>query len=63
MPFWTGIVIKGGKLELPSAYLKQENGGNIEFELAEGEMIYDLNGFNYQTYMYSSDPDGVRFLR
>lgn len=59
MPFWTGIVIKGGKLELPSAYLKQENGGNIEFELAEGEMIYDLNGFNYQTYMYSSDPDGV----
>ena len=22
-------------------------------------MIYDLNGFSYQTYMYSSDPEGV----
>ena len=22
-------------------------------------MIYDLNGFSYQTYMYSNDPQGV----
>ncbi len=21
-------------------------------------MIYDLNGFNYQTYLYSDNPDG-----
>jgi len=59
MPFWVGIVINGGKLALPSAYLQQKDGRTIEFALAEGEMIYDLNGFNYQTYLYSSDPDGV----
>jgi hypothetical protein len=59
MPFWVGIVINGGKLELPSAYLQQKNGKSIEFSLAKGEMIYDLNGFSYQTYLYSSDPKGV----
>jgi len=58
-PFWVGIVINGGKLALPSSYLQQADGGTIEFELAEGEMIYDLNGFSYQTYMYGSDPEGV----
>ena len=58
-PFWVGIVINGGKLALPSSYLKQADGGTIEFSLAEGEMLYDLNGFNYQTYMYGSDPEGV----
>jgi len=29
----------------------------VVFNLAEGEMIYDLNGFNYQTFLYS--PSGV----
>ena len=58
-PFWVGVVINGGKLALPSSYLQQADGGTIEFMLAEGEMIYDLNGFNYQSYMYSSDPEGV----
>ncbi len=58
-PFWVGIVINGGKLALPSAYLQQADGKTIEFSLAEGEMIYDLNGFSYQTYLYSSDPEGV----
>jgi hypothetical protein len=58
-PFWVGIVINGGDLALPSSYLKQTDGGTIRFGLAEGEMIYDLNGFSYQTYMYSSDPQGV----
>ena len=59
LPFWVGIVINGGKLELPSAYIQQKGGGSIEFTLATGEMIYDLNGFSYQTYMYSNDPQGV----
>ena len=58
-PFWVGIVINGGKLALPSSYLQQADGKTIEFSLAEGEMIYDLNGFSYQTYLYSSDPEGV----
>jgi hypothetical protein len=26
-----------------------------DFRLAEGEMIYDLNGFNYQTYLYNEE--------
>jgi hypothetical protein len=58
-PFWVGIVIKKAKLALPSKYLQQSDGNTIQFDLAEGEMIFDLNGFNYQTYLYGSDPEGV----
>lgn len=54
-PFWVGLVIKGGKLALPPAFIQQDGGGVIEFALAEGEMIYDLNGFNYQTYLYNDE--------
>ena len=58
-PFWAGIVFGNGKLALPSKYLQQADGGTIRFDMAKGEMIYDLNGFNYQTYLYGSDPEGV----
>ncbi len=58
-PFWVGIVFGKGKLALPSKYLQQADGGTIRFDMAKGEMIYDLNGFNYQTYLYGSDPEGV----
>ena len=54
-PFWVGLVIKGGKLALPPQFIQQDGGGVIEFALAEGEMIYDLNGFNYQTYLYNDE--------
>jgi PKD repeat protein len=56
-PFWVGLVIKGGTLKLPPDFIQRDGGGAVDFSLAEGEMIYDLNGFNYQTYLYN--PDGV----
>ena len=56
-PFWVGIVVGKAELELPSKYLRQADGSIIRFNLAEGEMLYDLNGFNYQTYLYGSDPE------
>lgn len=54
-PFWVGMVLKGGNLELPPAFVRTESGKSIEFKLAEGEMIYDLNGFNYQTFLYNEE--------
>lgn len=53
-PFWVGLVMKGGTLTLPPDFIQKDGGGAIDFNLAEGEMIYDLNGFNYQTYLYST---------
>ncbi len=35
---------------MPPAFIKTKDNKPIVFKLAEGEMIYDLNGFNYQTY-------------
>jgi PKD repeat protein len=52
-PFWVGIVMKSGTLALPSAFITTVDEKPIVFELAEGEMIYDLNGFNYQTFLYN----------
>lgn len=54
-PFWVGLVIKGGSLRLPPDFIQRDGGGAIDFKLAEGEMIYDLNGFNYQTYLYNNE--------
>jgi hypothetical protein len=51
------MVLKGGTLTLPPAFIQTNNGDPIVFDLAEGEMIYDLNGFNYQTFLYN--PNGV----
>ena len=53
-PFWVGLVIKGGTLKLPPDFIQRDGGGAIDFKLAGGEMIYDLNGFNYQTYLYNT---------
>ena len=57
-PFWTGLIVKGGTLSLPGAFLETASGGTVDFALMEGEMLYDINGFNYQTYLYSIDQDG-----
>lgn len=56
-PFWVGMVIKGGYLQLPTAFIQTKDQKPIRFALAEGEMIYDLNGFNYQSFLYN--PAGV----
>ena len=55
--FWVGLIMHGGKVALPDSFIKPKdhNVKAITFDLAEGEMIYDLNGFNYQTYMYNND--------
>ncbi len=58
-PFWVGLVMKGGTVALPPDFVETAEGGSILFGLAEGEMIYDLNGFSYQNYLYSDDKDGV----
>lgn len=54
-PFWVGLVMKGGELMLPPAFIQTKDAKPIVFQLAPGEMIYDLNGFNYQTYLYSNE--------
>jgi PKD repeat protein len=54
-PFWVGLIIKSGTLKLPPDFIQRDGGGAIDFKLAEGEMIYDLNGFNYQTYLYNTE--------
>lgn len=56
-PFWVGVIYRGGKLSLPPAFITTRSGNSIDFTLAEGEMIYDLNGYNYQNYLYN--PKGV----
>lgn len=56
-PFWVGLVVEGGTLTLPPDFVRSTQGKPIDFTLAEGELIYDLNGFNYQTYLYN--PNGV----
>ncbi|MDI9470747.1 MAG: hypothetical protein QM296_11175 [Bacillota bacterium] len=60
-PFWVGMVFKGGSLSLPPAFIETTDGKPIQFKLAPGEMIYDLNGFNYQTFMYNDDGVDARF--
>jgi hypothetical protein len=55
-PFWVGMVFKGGHLTLPPAFVRaRDPNKTIDFKLAEGEMIYDLNGFNYQTFLYNEE--------
>ena len=54
-PFWVGLVMQGGTVALPPDFIQKEGSGTIEFQLAPGEMIYDLNGFNYQTYLYNDE--------
>jgi len=56
---WVGIIIKGGKLSLPKEFIETTSGGAVEFELKEGELLYDLNGFNYQTYLFAAEKNGV----
>ena len=58
--FWVGLIYPEGSVTLPSSYVKTESGQPIVFTLAPGEMIYDLNGFNYQTYLYAPSEEGVK---
>lgn len=55
-PAWMGIVVKRGSVSLPPSYVKAEDGKRIRFNLAPGELLYDLNGFCYQNQAYS--PEG-----
>ena len=61
--FWVGIIMHGGDVALPEAFIKpkDDNVRAITFTLAPGEMIYDLNGFNYQTYLYSNEGVPAKF--
>ncbi|HWR19946.1 MAG TPA: hypothetical protein VN608_10015 [Clostridia bacterium] len=59
--FWVGLVVEGGTLTLPPDFIKSKEGEPIDFTLAEGELIYDLNGFNYQTYLYNDDGVPAKF--
>jgi hypothetical protein len=56
--FWVGLVLKGGNLSLPKDFVRTKSGEPIKFKLKEGEMIYDLNGFNYQSYLTATKPEG-----
>ena len=49
--------MKGGTLTLPPNFVKTADGKPVVFHPGGREMIYDLNGFNYQTFLYS--PAGV----
>jgi hypothetical protein len=57
-PFWLGVIIKEGKLFLPSDYVKTENNARMSFTLSSGELLYDLNGFAYQNITYN--PSGKK---
>ncbi|MBN2559208.1 MAG: hypothetical protein JXB33_10690 [Clostridia bacterium] len=54
---WTGMIIKSGRVSLPPAYIKTESNKRVSFNLTPGEMLYDRNGFYYQSQAYS--PEGI----
>lgn len=58
---WLGIIVKEGRLALPAAYVKQDNGKRISFGLTNGELLYDLNGFAYQNLIYNAQGTPVDF--
>lgn len=51
--FWVGIIYDEGSLSLPESFIRTKSHKPIVFSLEPGEMLYDLNGFNYQNYLYS----------
>ncbi len=59
--FWVGLVVHGGTVGLPPAFIQGNNNETITFDLAPGEMIYDLNGFSYQTYLYNNEGVAANF--
>lgn len=54
---WTGLIVKSGRVSLPPAFIKTEQDKRVSFNLTPGEMIYDRNGFYYQSQAYS--PQGI----
>ncbi|MDX1358409.1 MAG: hypothetical protein R3232_06235, partial [Clostridia bacterium] len=56
-PDWTGMIINSGRVSLPPAYIKTESDKRVSFNLSPGEMLYDRNGFTYQSQAYS--PQGI----
>jgi len=54
-PGWMGIVVKNGRVGLPSAYIKTDNDTRVLFNLSEGELLYDRNGIFYQNQAYSAE--------
>ncbi len=54
---WTGMIVKSGRVSLPPAYIQTEDGKRVSFVLSPGDMLYDRNGFAYQSQAYS--PQGI----
>ena len=54
---WTGMIIKSGRVSLPPAFIKTEQNKRVSFNLTANEMLYDRNGFYYQSQAYS--PAGI----
>jgi len=54
---WTGMIIKSGRVSLPPAFIKTEQNKRVSFNLSPNEMLYDRNGFYYQSQAYS--PEGI----
>ncbi len=54
---WTGMIVKSGRVSLPPAFIKTEQDKRVSFNLTPGDMIYDRNGFFYQSQAYS--PQGI----
>lgn len=57
--FWVGMRFGGGSFELPADFVKAKGGQPILFQLEKDQLFYDLNGFSYQNYLISPNPDGV----
>lgn len=54
---WTGMIIKSGRVSLPPAFITTEDNKRVAFTLTPGDMLYDRNGFAYQSQAYS--PTGI----
>ena len=54
---WTGMIVKSGRVSLPPAFITTEDSKRVSFNLTAGDMLYDRNGFAYQSQAYS--PVGI----
>jgi hypothetical protein len=61
IPFWLGIVVKNGRVSLPSDYIMTDEGKRVFFTLTSGQLLYDLNGITYQNIVVSTEGIPVDF--
>ncbi len=57
LPEWMGVVVKYGNVSLPPSYVQTDAGKRVRFNVEDGELLYDQNGFFYQNQAYT--PEGV----